>query len=87
MIAYKLWYVAVDGIHWIQLLTEVFRSHRRFNVNTLLGLSRRKSPVQTTLILLVESGLVYLIFQVSDCRTLRADICVQDPQSFHLSDR
>ena len=30
-----------------------------------LGWSRRKSPVQTMLILLVESGLVFLGFQVS----------------------
>jgi len=44
---------------------EVFRVHRTLIVKTL-GLSARKSPVQTILILLVESGLVYLAFQVSD---------------------
>ena len=46
-----------------------------------LGL-RRKSPVQTILILLVESGLVYFGFQV--CANFdmlfNADMCVHDPQ-------
>ena len=42
------------------------RGYRTFIVETL-GLRRRRSPVQTVLILLVESGLVYLVFQVSDC--------------------
>ena len=44
-----------------------------------LGLSRRKSPAQTTLTLLVESGFVYLILQVSDFCALLADMCVEDP--------
>ena len=34
-------------------------------MNTL-GLRRRKSPVQTILILLIESDVIYLVFQVSD---------------------
>jgi len=38
-----------------------------------LGSSGRKSPVQTILILLVESGLVYLGFQVSHFYVLLAD--------------
>ena len=85
MIAYRLWYVAVSDIRWIQWLTmnRYRRSHRRLTVKTL-GLSKRKSPVQTTLLLLIESGLVYLIIQVS---VLLADMCAQDPQSFHRSDR
>ena len=38
-----------------------------------LGLSGRKSPVQTILILLVESGLAYLGFQVSHFYILLVD--------------
>ena len=66
MIAYKLWYVAVNetygssGAHH----EGIFREHRIIILKTL-GPSRRKSPVQTILILLVESGLVYLTIQVS----------------------
>ena len=88
MIAYKLWYVPVGGNHWIQWLTLKLccRSHRTFIVNTL-GLSGRKSPVQTVLVLLVESGLVYLGLQVSDFYILFADMWVQDPLSSHHSDR
>ena len=44
-----------------------------------LGLSGRKSPVQTVLILLVESGLVFLGFQVSDFCTLLADTVLFRP--------
>ena len=44
---------------------EVCRVHRTVIVKTL-GLGGRKNRVQTLLILLVESGLVYLGFQVSD---------------------
>jgi hypothetical protein len=43
-------------------------------VNTL-GLRGRKSPVQTVLILLIESDVVYLVFQVSDFNILL--ICVR----------
>ena len=39
------------------------RGHRKFTPK-FLDRSRRKSPVQTILILLVESGLVYLGIQV-----------------------
>jgi len=75
MIAYKLWYVAVGGIHWIQWFTMkgYCRSYRTYIVNTL-GSSRRKSAVQTMLTLLVESGLVYLVFQVSDFYILLVDV-------------
>ena len=81
MIAYKFWYVPAGGIRWIQWLTMncCRRIYRTFIVKTL-GLSRRRSPVQTVLILLVESGLVYLGFQVSHFDIL-------DPQSSHRSGR
>ena len=46
------------------------RSHRTFVVK-ILGSSGRKSTVQAVLIVLVESGLVYLGFQVSDSPLLR----------------
>ena len=74
MIAYKLWYVAVGGIHSIQWLTVRLYSRRyRTSIVKILGLNRQRSPVQTILVLLVESGLVYLIFQVSDfCIVLTA---------------
>jgi len=39
-----------------------------------LGSNGRKSPVQTIMILLVESGLVYLAFQVSHFYILLADM-------------
>jgi len=44
-----------------------FRGHRTFILKLLkpLGLSRRRSLVQTILILVIESGLVYLGIQVS----------------------
>ena len=37
----------------------------RTSILKTLGPSRRKRPVQTILILLVESGLVFLVIQVS----------------------
>ena len=52
-----------------------------------LGLSGRKSKMQAILILLVESGLVYLGLQVSDFCILLADMWVQDPHCSHRSDR
>ena len=75
MIAYKLWYAAVNRIRWIQLLTmkRYCRSHRTLFAKTVSS-SGRKSPVRTILILLVESGLVYLAFQVSDFDILLADM-------------
>ena len=39
-----------------------------------LGLSGRKSPVQTTMILLVESGLAYLGMQVGHFYILLSDM-------------
>ena len=63
MIAYKLWYVAL--MDPAELTKKGYsREHRTIILKTL-GPSRRKSPVQTILILLVESGLVYLAIQVS----------------------
>ena len=64
LIVYKLWYV-VGGTHLIQRLTmeRNFRSYLTFIVKTL-GLRGRTSPAQTILIILVESGLVYLGIQV-----------------------
>ena len=65
MIAYKLWYVMLGAIHWSQLLIMKYnaRTHRTDIVKNL-GLQGWKSPVQNILILLVESGLVYLVLQV-----------------------
>ena len=42
-----------------------------------LGLSGRKSPVQTLFIILVDSGLVYLAFQVRDICIMLADMYAQ----------
>ena len=65
MIAYKLWYVTLGAIHWFQSLITTYnaRTHRTYIVKNL-GLQGWKSPVQNILILLVESGLVYLVLQV-----------------------
>ena len=49
-----------------------------------LGLNKRKSPAQTVLILLIESGLVYLGFQVGH---FIAGMRARDPQNCHRSDR
>jgi len=88
MIAYKLWYVPAGGIHRVQWLTMkcYCRSHRTFIVETP-GSSRRKSQVHTILVLLVESGLVYLGLQVSHFHILFADMGTQDPQSSYRSGR
>ena len=66
MIAYKLWYVALNSIHFVQHLI-IKRNARTFRMVIMknLGLKGRRSPVQKVLILLVESGIVYLGFQVS----------------------
>jgi len=62
MITYKLWYVTFDVIHLIQPLTTKHnvRTHRTEIVKNL-DLKGWKSPVQNILIVLVESGLVYLV--------------------------
>ena len=52
------------------------RGHRKFILKTLDG-DRRKSPVQTILIPLVESGLVFLGIQVSYFGILLADMPAQ----------
>ena len=79
MIGYKLWYVTSE-IQRIQRINmnQYCRSYRRSIMKTL-SLSGRKSPVQNILILLVESGVVYLGFQVSDVYISLADMCAQDP--------
>ena len=80
----------MDGAHGVQRLTMkgYSRSHRRrtFILKTLEPRTR-KSPVQTILILLIESGLVFLVIQVSYFISVPADMREQDPQSSHLSDR
>ena len=88
MIAYKLWYVCCGRVHWMRRLN-VNRSCRsyRTSVGKAARLSGRKSPVQNILILLVESGLVYLGFQVSHFYIPLADMSVQDVPSSHPSDR
>ena len=89
MISYKLWYVTMGEIHWMQqLIVEwYYRSHRKFIAKTL-GLRARRSPVQTVLILLVESGFVYLALQVSHfCVSLSAGMRAEDSQSSHRFDR
>jgi len=62
------------------------RRHRTFILKTL-GPSRRESRGQAILILLVESGLVFLGIQVSHFGIVLADMPAQDPQSSSLSDR
>ena len=52
------------------------RGHRTFILKTL-GPSKRKNPVQTILILLVESGLVFLGIQVSYFGIVLADMQIQ----------
>ena len=47
------------------------------------SLSRRTSLLQTILVLLVESGLVYLGIQVSHFFIVLFDICAQDPHRSH----
>ena len=88
MIAYKLCYVATDRIHGIQRLTvkRDCRSYRTYTVKTL-GLTGRKNPVQTILVLLVESGLVYLGVQVSHFYKSLPEKCAYDPQGYYRSDR
>jgi len=54
-------------------MKEYFRGHRTFILKTL-GPSRRKSRGQTILILLVESGLVFLVIQASYFGLVLADI-------------
>ena len=74
MIAYKLWYVAVyqtrgaSGAHH----EGNSRDYRTFILNTF-GPTRRKDPVQTILIFLIESGLVYLGFQVGSSGIVLGD--------------
>ena len=52
------------------------RGYRTFILKTP-GPSRRKNPVQTILILLVESGLVFLGIQVSYFGIVLADMQIQ----------
>ena len=47
------------------------RGHRKFILKTL-GPSRRKSVPETILILLIDSGLVFLVVQVSLVLSYRA---------------
>ena len=61
-IAYKLWYANVLCMFIINIYM-TNRAHQKFIHN--LGLAKRQSPVQNVLILLVESGTIYLGFQVS----------------------
>ena len=52
-----------------------------------LGLSGRKNPVQTVLILLLESGLAFLGFQVSHFYiSPLVDMCTQDTQCVRRSE-
>jgi len=65
MIAYRLWYVALNETHESSGLPwRDCRSHCKFILKTLRW-SRQKSLVQMILLLLVESGLVFLVIQVS----------------------
>ena len=65
IIAYKLWYVTLGALYLIQLLIMKHnaRTHRMTIVKNL-GLRGWRGPVQNILILLVESGLFYLVLQV-----------------------
>jgi len=63
MIGYKLWYVALGAIYVIQHLINA-RTYRNAIVKNL-RVKASKNPMQNMLILLVESGLLYLGFQVS----------------------
>ena len=83
MIAYKLWYVAMNETHMdptVLTMKKYPRVHRMFILKTF-GPRRRKSPGETILILLVESGLVYLGIQVSYLDIVLGDMPTQDPQS------
>ena len=57
------------------------RTYHTLIVKTL-GLGGRKSPAQTILILLVESGLIFLGFQVSRFCIYLARMHAQDPQLY-----
>ena len=61
LIAYKLWCVNVASLTFVVYM--IHRTHRK--VIRDLGLGKRQSHVQNVLILLVESGTIYLGFQVS----------------------
>ena len=65
MIAYKLWYVlGFDILDTHFIMKHDARTYRR-TIQMNLRLKASRNPVQNVLILLVESGLVYLGFQVS----------------------
>ena len=61
----SLWQDPLDLVaqHEVRLMR--FNRSYRTSILQSLGSSRRKSQVQAVLILLVESGLVFLVFQVS----------------------
>ena len=69
IVAYKLWHVTLDVIYLIQSL--IMRLNARTHSTKNLGLKGWRSPVQNILILLVESGLVYLVLQVRHPRLTR----------------
>ena len=72
IIAYKLWHVTSGAIYLIQslIMQHNARNHRT-TIMKNLGLKGWKSPVENILILLVESGLVYLVLQVRLLRLTR----------------
>ena len=65
IIAYKLWQVTLDVIYLIQslIMGPNDRTHRTTVVKNL-GLKGWRGPAQNILIILVESGLAYLVLQV-----------------------
>ena len=66
MIGYKLWYVSIHQTHVSSgAHHEGFCRGYRTSILKTPGPSKRKGPVQTILVLLVESGLVFLGIQVS----------------------
>ena len=69
IIGYKLWYVTLNVISLIQLLITKHNARtQRTTIVKSLGSKGWRGPVENILILLVESGLVYLVFQVRPLR-------------------
>ena len=71
----------------VELTKKEYSRGYRTSILKILGPSRREGQVQTILILLVESGLVFLGIQVSYFGIVLAHVPRQDPQNSHLSDR
>ena len=59
----------------VELTMKGYSRYYRTFILKFLGPNRRKSVPQTILILLVESGLVFLGFQVSDFRIVPMCLC------------